>query len=155
MVGAYLAGISVGESLIRERAKAFSQTIEESLGPPLFFAVLGAQIPLANFLNPGVDLGVITVTAIAIATKALGAMIFSLPPFTRKIKDSAAIGAMMIPRGGEVGLVIAATGFDMGVITPQLYTEVTMMIMLTTLLGPPPGLERLPQWIQGLGGAKP
>lgn len=62
-------------------------------------------------------------------------MIFSLPPFTRKIKDSAAIGAMMIPRG-EVGLVIAATGFDMGVITPQLYTEVTMMIMLTTLLGP-------------------
>ncbi len=133
VVGAYLAGISVGESLIRERAKAFSQTIEESLGP-LFFAVLGAQIPLANFLNPGVDLGVITMTAIAMATKALGAMAFSLP-FTRKIKNSAAIGAMMIPRG-EVGLVIAATGFDMGVITPQLYTEVTMMIMLTTLLGP-------------------
>jgi len=42
---------------------------------------------------------------------------------------------MMIPRG-EVGLVIAATGYSMGIITPQLYSETVLMIMATTLLGP-------------------
>jgi len=61
-------------------------------------------------------------------------MMFSLP-FTRKPRDSALIGAMMIPRG-EVGLVIAATGYSMGIITPQLYSETVLMIMATTLLGP-------------------
>ncbi|MFP3044461.1 MAG: cation:proton antiporter [Thermocladium sp.] len=133
VVGAYLAGISVGESLVKERARSFSQTLESSLGP-LFFATLGAEVPLQEFLNPSIDLGVLIVTSIAVATKALGAMMFSLP-FTRKPRDSALIGAMMIPRG-EVGLVIAATGYSMGIITPQLYSETVLMIMATTLLGP-------------------
>lgn len=133
VVGAYLAGISVGESLVRERARAFSQIIEQSLGP-LFFATLGAELPLTDLLNPSIALEAIIITAIAMATKALGAMAFSLP-FTRKIKSSAAIGEMMIPRG-EVGLVIAATGYSMGLLTPQLYSEAILMIMLTTLIGP-------------------
>ena len=41
----------------------------------------------------------------------------------------------MVPRG-EVGLIFAAIGLTDGVITPELYAAVVLMIILTTVVGP-------------------
>ena len=42
----------------------------------------------------------------------------------------------MVPRG-EVGLIFAAAGLSLGVISDQVFSIVVIVVMLTTLLTPP------------------
>jgi Kef-type K+ transport system membrane component KefB len=42
----------------------------------------------------------------------------------------------MIPRG-EVGLIFAQTGLASGVLTPGLFSAVTVMVLVTTFMVPP------------------
>ena len=46
------------------------------------------------------------------------------------------IGFGMIPRG-EVGLIFAQVGLTYGVFTSELFSAVTVMVMLTTFIAPP------------------
>jgi Kef-type K+ transport system membrane component KefB len=46
------------------------------------------------------------------------------------------IGIGMIPRG-EVGLIFANMGLSSGVFSSQLFSAVTVMVMLTTFVAPP------------------
>ena len=47
-----------------------------------------------------------------------------------------AVGLGMMPRG-EVGLIFAAIGKSLGVITDALFSAVVLMVIVTTLLAPP------------------
>jgi Kef-type K+ transport system membrane component KefB len=47
-----------------------------------------------------------------------------------------AIGIGMIPRG-EVGLIFAHLGLDSGVIGPEGFNVIVLVVMLTTFLAPP------------------
>jgi len=42
----------------------------------------------------------------------------------------------MIPRG-EVGLIFAQVGLTYGIFTSELFSAVTVMVMLTTFIAPP------------------
>jgi Kef-type K+ transport system membrane component KefB len=46
------------------------------------------------------------------------------------------VGLGMMPRG-EVGLIFAAIGKSLGVITDALFSAVVLMVIVTTLLAPP------------------
>jgi len=46
------------------------------------------------------------------------------------------IGVGMIPRG-EVGLIFAQTGLASGVLTPSLFSAITVMVLVTTFMAPP------------------
>ena len=46
------------------------------------------------------------------------------------------IGVAMIPRG-EVGLIFARMGLATAVLTSELFSAITMMVLATTLLTPP------------------
>jgi Kef-type K+ transport system membrane component KefB len=41
----------------------------------------------------------------------------------------------MVPRG-EVGLIFAATGQTLGVVTPEIFSIIVIMVLLSTLLTP-------------------
>jgi Kef-type K+ transport system membrane component KefB len=47
-----------------------------------------------------------------------------------------AVGLGMMPRG-EVGLVFAAIGKSLGVITDDLFSAIVLMVIVTTLISPP------------------
>ena len=47
-----------------------------------------------------------------------------------------AVGLGMMPRG-EVGLVFAAIGKSLGVITDELFSAIVLMVIITTLISPP------------------
>jgi len=47
-----------------------------------------------------------------------------------------AVGLGMMPRG-EVGLVFAAIGKSLGVITDELFSAIVLMVIVTTLISPP------------------
>jgi Kef-type K+ transport system membrane component KefB len=42
----------------------------------------------------------------------------------------------MVPRG-EVGLIFAGTGLAAGVVAPDLYSALVVVVMLTTFVAPP------------------
>ncbi len=42
----------------------------------------------------------------------------------------------MISRG-EVGLIVANVGLSMALISPEVFTEVVLVVLATTLLAPP------------------
>lgn len=57
--------------------------------------------------------------------------LFIREPFVRRI----AIGLAMVPRG-EVGLIFAELGRSAGVLTPEVYAGLILIIAFTTLLPP-------------------
>ncbi|MEK6224313.1 MAG: cation:proton antiporter, partial [Thermodesulfobacteriales bacterium] len=46
------------------------------------------------------------------------------------------VGVGMIPRG-EVGLIFAQVGLTYGIFTSELFSAITVMVMLTTFVAPP------------------
>ncbi len=99
---------------------------------PFFFVVMGNRLEIKSFLNTNVILLSLAITFIAIIGKLLGC---SLPALSYGKRSALAIGIGMIPRG-EVGLIVAALGLKLVVITKDIYSIVVIMVVLTTLLAP-------------------
>jgi Kef-type K+ transport system membrane component KefB len=147
IIGAFLAGMVVGESSERH-------ALESEVAPvaafftPFFFGFIGAQVDLAGLANLQTLALVAGVTAIAVGTKFIGAFLGAI---RLGRAEATLIGWGMVPRG-EVGIVVAGLGLQIGAIEGQLYTVVVSMAILTTLIVPPflPALVR-----RAGGGADP
>jgi Kef-type K+ transport system membrane component KefB len=132
IVGAFLAGLILAET--RERAP-----VEGEIAPlyavftPFFFASIGVSVDLNALLDWKALALVLAVTAVAIATKFIGAWLGarSLGP-----RDATLVGVGMVPRG-EVGIVVASIGLSEQVIDKELFGVIVAMSVLTTLLVPP------------------
>jgi Kef-type K+ transport system membrane component KefB len=120
--------------------------LEEEVAPvaafftPFFFGFIGAQVDLSAFSSVNIILLLLGLTAIAVATKFVGAFLGALRVGRAR---ATLIGVGMIPRG-EVGVVVAGLGLTAGAISGELYSVVVGMAILTTLLVPPllPALAR-------------
>ena len=100
---------------------------------PIFFVLMGARVDLPRLLTLGVlPLGLL-ITVVAIIGKLVGCGLAALPLGKR---EAVTVGVGMIPRG-EVGIVVALIGLSRGVITGDLYAEVILMCLLTTVVAPP------------------
>ena len=132
IIGAFLAGMVVGESSERH-------ALESEVAPvaafftPFFFGFIGAQIDVPGLADLG-TLGLVSmVVVVAVVTKFAGAWLGAL----RMGRPRAAlVGWGMVPRG-EVGIVVAGVGFQLGAIDARLYTVVVAMAILTTIIVPP------------------
>lgn len=132
IIGAFLAGMVVGESSERH-------ALEEEVAPvaafftPFFFGAIGAQIDLAGLFESSALLLLASVTAVAIVTKFIGSFVGAVSIGMRR---AALVGWGMVPRG-EVGIVVAGLGLQLGVIEGSIYSVVVGMAVITTLLVPP------------------
>jgi Kef-type K+ transport system membrane component KefB len=96
---------------------------------PFFFVSTGMSVKLHLLADP-VALGIaLALTAVAIAGKLMAGV--SAGPVRRWL-----VGWGMVPRG-EVGLVFAAAGMALGVVTERDFAIVVLMVVLTTLVTPP------------------
>ncbi|MBI4985041.1 MAG: cation:proton antiporter [Rhodocyclales bacterium] len=96
---------------------------------PVFFVLTGMQVDLRTLADPatlGVALGL---TAAAIAGKLVAGV------FARQA-GGWIVGWGMVPRG-EVGLIFAMVGRQLGVIDESLFSVLVIMVILTTLITPP------------------
>jgi len=151
LIGAFLAGMVVGESSER-------RALEDEVAPvaafftPFFFGAIGAQIDLAGLVDPFAIGLLIAVTAVAVATKFVGAFIGAI---SMGRKRAVLVGWGMVPRG-EVGIVVAGLGLQLGVIEGPVYSVVVAMAVATTLLVPP-FIPRLVRWAESpeTAGAPP
>jgi Kef-type K+ transport system membrane component KefB len=77
---------------------------------------------------------------VAVGTKFLGSFVGAIGMGVRR---RVLIGWGMVPRG-EVGIVVAGLGLQMGVVDGSIYSVVVGMAVITTLIVPPvvPALVR-------------
>lgn len=102
---------------------------------PLFFVATGlrTQVGLLNDSSLWIVCGYIILVAVvgkfggsAIAARMAG----------ETMKDSLSIGALMNTRG-LVELVVLNIGYDLGILTPQVFTMMVIMALFTTLMTNP------------------
>ncbi len=109
--------------------------LEELVAPigfifvPLFFVYTGMQVNLSVLQDSHVVVMALAVTALAFASKLVSGI--AAGPVNKWI-----VGWGMAPRG-EVGLIFAVVGKQLGVVDDQEFAVFVIMVMLTTLLTPP------------------
>lgn len=96
---------------------------------PLFFVLTGMHVTLSSLLDPQLVLLALGLTAIALAGKLATGLVAGRV-------NRWVVGWGMVPRG-EVGLIFAAAGRQLGVIDDRLFSVIVIVVMLTTLVTPP------------------
>jgi Kef-type K+ transport system membrane component KefB len=132
IIGAFLAGMVLAESREQFELERTVQPISEFL-VPFFFVVTGMRVTLSAFRDLDVVVLAIVVTVIAIAGKLAGA---GLATWGLSRRTMLLVGVGMVPRG-EVGLIVAGIGNNLGIIPPNIFAVVVLMSILTTLVVPP------------------
>jgi Kef-type K+ transport system membrane component KefB len=141
IVGAFAAGLILERAHYTDFVTRDEHELEHLIHPitgflvPVFFVIMGMRTDLRAFAQPGVLGLAAAITAVAIVGKlacALG---------TRGQANRLTVGLGMIPRG-EVGLIFANIGLglkvgDQAVVSPNLFSALVVMVILTTMVTPP------------------
>lgn len=134
ITGAFLAGLWLSRSPLRERISSSISVLAYGVFVPIFFINIGLSANLRNVTGGFVWL-LVVMTIIAIAGKILGAGLGAkLSGFTNR--ESLQLGVGMMSRG-EVGLIVAAIGSSTGFISQDYFSAVVGVVIITTLLTPP------------------
>ena len=136
IVGAFTAGLILHEGFFADlHTVRRSVTVKSLIMPlevilvPIFFVLMGIQVKLETFL----DSEVILLAAALLLAAMLGKI---LSGWGAKRGNRLLIGLGMMPRG-EVGLIFAAIGKTLGVMSDALFSAVVLMVIVTTLFAPP------------------
>lgn len=130
IVGAFLAGLALGESA-GARERDLAQGVSELL-VPFFLAGIGLHVDLSAFAHPGAALLAALVLVAAVLSKFLGC---GLGAISLGKTEALRVGVGMIPRG-EVGMVVAQIGLGFGVLSRASYGVVVFMSVATTIIAP-------------------
>ena len=131
IVGAFLAGMALSETA-EGRLTDLSNGVAELL-VPFFLVGIGLHFDLsalagARTLALG---GALLVAAVLSKFLACGAAALGMGR-----TDAIRVGIGMVPRG-EVGMVVAQIGLNLGVIGHSIYGIIVFMSVATTLIAPP------------------
>jgi Kef-type K+ transport system membrane component KefB len=96
---------------------------------PVFFVLTGMQVDLRALADPAIVAVALGVTAAAVAGKLAAG-------FLAGTSGRWIVGWGMVPRG-EVGLIFAMVGRQLGVMDEALFSVIVVMVILTTLITPP------------------
>jgi Kef-type K+ transport system membrane component KefB/nucleotide-binding universal stress UspA family protein len=136
LFGAFIAGVIMPSDI--NFRKIIIEKIEDIslvLLLPLFFVYTGLRTQI-GLLNEG-HLWVTCVVVILVAT--IGKFIGSAAAAKfvgQSWKDSLTLGALMNTRG-LMELVVLNIGFDMGILTPEVFTMMVLMALVTTFMTGP------------------
>jgi len=132
IIGAFLAGLVFSEEEIAPTMREKMHSVSEFL-VPFFFVTMGMHMDLSVFAQTQMLLLATMVTLLAILGKLVGC---GLGAYRLGWRGAVQVGVGMVPRG-EVGLIVALIGLNLGTISSGLYAVVIVMSMVTTLLTPP------------------
>jgi Kef-type K+ transport system membrane component KefB len=96
---------------------------------PVFFVLTGMQVDLQTLADPAIVAIALGITAVAVAGKLAAG-------FFAGSAGKWIVGWGMVPRG-EVGLIFAMVGRQLGVMDEAMFSVIVIMVILTTLITPP------------------
>lgn len=120
------------EAIIQRHADRHVEEIIEPVGHllvPIFFVLTGMHVELETLFDPAILLVALAVTIVAVVGKVVAGV--AAGPVNKQL-----VGWGMVPRG-EVGLIFAATGQALGVLSGQTFSVIVIMVLLSTLITPP------------------
>ena len=133
ITGAYIAGIvlcSIQDASYVERRVDISNY---TLFAPVFFASIGLKTDISG-LTAEILLFSVCFVVIALVTKIIGCgLAAKLCRFSWG--DSLKVGVGMMTRG-EVALIVAQKGLEVGVVDPVYFTAVILLIVVSSVLTP-------------------
>ncbi len=132
VVGAFIAGLAVAESLVAERTRELTEVLLLFFGA-LFFVVVGAQFDARFFADLPLVAAALGLALLASVGKLLGVYPFCVQKLgDRSQARATALG--MIPRG-EIGLVVASLGLAAGLVDREFLVLVVLVSLTTTVAG--------------------
>ena len=136
ITGAFVAGLVLSNTSSEKRSQYLAsnfETISFLYLSPVFFASIGLQVELTG-MNTHILLFAVALTIVAILSKILGCGLGAkLCRYTNQ--ESLQIGVGMISRG-EVALIVATKGADLGLISNELFGPVIVVVVVTTIITP-------------------
>jgi Kef-type K+ transport system membrane component KefB len=136
ITGAFIAGICIRRARhhVVERIERGLRSLSYAFFVPLFFVSIGLQANLRLLTADLLPLALV-VTVLAILTKVIGAGgATRLAGFDNT--SALRVGLGMISRG-EVGLIIASIGVSYSILSPEVFTVVVFVVLVTTIMTPP------------------
>lgn len=136
LFGAFMAGAIMPENA-RFR-NIFIEKVEDValvLLLPLFFVFTGLRTQIGLLNDPGLWKVTALIIGVAVVGKFAGSA-FAARFVGQNWKDSLTIGALMNTRG-LMELVVLNIGYDLGILTPQVFAMMVIMALLTTFMTGP------------------
>ena len=134
ITGAFIAGVGFGRSHLRDEIERHIHTITYAFLVPIFFVSIGLKANARALAGPDI-LFALVLLLVAILSKVIGCGWGArLGGFSNR--ESLRMGVGMISRG-EVGLIVAAVGVGEGLIKADVFSVVTFIVLVTTLVTPP------------------
>lgn len=133
ILGAFLAGLMFSRTEEKANVDPGLRTLTYSLFAPVFFVSIGLQVDLHLIRNESflLLLGLAAAAAFGkFGGAGLGARISGFSWL-----ESSQLGVGMIPRG-EVSLIIASVGLNLGILDSGLFTAIIGAVLVTTLITP-------------------
>ena len=131
IIGAFVVGLFIAETPVREEVEHGFRSLL-GIFAPFFFAVTGANIDMSALLQLDLLIIVLVLAAMGVLTKLIGGIIGS---WKLGKWNSIVVGLGMSPRG-EVGIVVAALGLSLSLISQEIYAVLLAAVILTTLVAP-------------------
>ncbi|MDY0264423.1 MAG: cation:proton antiporter [Sulfurospirillum cavolei] len=137
LFGAFVAGVmmpSSGESELKKRIAPRLEYVSLLVLLPLFFALTGLRTQV-NLLESQHIMICLSIIAVAVIGKFIGSAV-SARLMHISWRDSLAIGALMNTRG-LMELVVLNIGYELGILSPILFTMFVIMALVTTFMTGP------------------
>ncbi|MCX7668893.1 MAG: cation:proton antiporter [Anaerolineae bacterium] len=133
ITGAFVAGVGLSRSHLRGEIARGMHAITYAFLVPIFFVSIGLKTDTHLLAGPNILFAAVMVL-VAIVSKVIGCGTGArLAGFTNR--EALRVGLGMISRG-EVGLIVASVGVNAGIIEPDLFAIVTIIVLVTTLVTP-------------------
>ncbi len=135
-LGAFVLGIIAGQvRRVDHRIVHSLETFTLAVFAPVFFASAGLKVDLTSLAEPRTLLVGLLVLAVAIGGKFIGAYLGATAAKLGRI-EALSLGAGMNARGA-VEIIVATIGLNLGVLTPEMFTIIVMVAIVTSLMAPP------------------
>ena len=136
LFGAFLAGAIMPRGVaLHEMLSGHLRGLTTIIFLPLFFAVTGLRTNVGGLSTPQLWFCCALLLFVAIAGKLGGAAI-SAATVGFNWRDATAIGILMNTRG-LMEMVVVNVGLEIGVVSPNLYTMIVLMALVTTAMTGP------------------
>jgi Kef-type K+ transport system membrane component KefB len=134
--GAFLAGVIMPEgNAFKAKLTAAVEDVSTVVMLPLFFAFTGLRTEIGLLNDPTSWLICAVIVVVAVIGK-MGGSIAAARWTGLDWRESAGLGALMNTRG-LVELVVLNIGYDIGILTPKMFTMLVIMAIVTTMMTGP------------------
>ena len=135
LFGAFIAGLAVaGAETLRKPVRHAIEPLTTAVLLPLFFAYSGLRTEVGLLSGQAwLACGVIILAAIA---GKFGAITAAARLHGMRWSESLALGALMNTRG-LMELIVLNIGYDLGILSPAMYTMMVIMALTTTCMAGP------------------